>query len=230
MGICAGDKDRFVGLNFHRFKPMKFSREDFTFKTIIQSLCMCLNKYSRITVLFENCEDLVQRIFTHSLEDVLMYCIAVTEEESPIQSHKTSPSTSPSSSVYGGTASNPSRPPSESTDGPFKKRSKPAVILRKVKKSLASTITENVSMREGTSSGRPVAMVKGLISSLTGSMSQSNVPMTTVDIMESTAEGVAVNENGSCDSGDVIINDVTEKPTILSAVASHLSEQTLATR
>ena len=155
---------------------------------------------------------------------------AVTEEESPIQSRKTSPSTSPSSSVYGGTASNPSHPPSESADGPFKKRSKPAVILRKVKKSLASTITENVTMREGSSSGRPVAMVKGLISSLTGSMSQSNITVTTAGVMEPTAEGVLVDENGSCDPNDVIINDVTEKPTILSAVASHLSEQTLAAR
>ena len=155
-----------------------------------------------------------------------MCLYVVTEEESPIQSRKTSPSTSPSSSLYGGT-SNPSQPPSESADGPFKKRSKPAVILRKVKKSLTSTITDNVTMREGSSTGRPVAMVKGLISSLTGSMSQGNVTIPTVDVtqaMESTAD-MTVDE---CVSSEH--NDVIEKPTILSAVANQLSQETLAAR
>lgn len=116
-------------------------------------------------------------------------CVA-PEEKSPTQSRRTSPSTSPASSIYGGT----SNPPSESADGPFKKRSKPAVILRKVKKSLASTITDNVTMREGSSTGRPVAMVKGFISSLTGSMSQSNATMPTVDTasVATTMESIVV--------------------------------------
>ena len=160
-----------------------------------------------------------------------MLCV-VTEEDSPYQSRKTSPSTSPSSSVYGGT-SNPSQPPSESADGPFKKRSKLAVILRKVKKSLASTITDNVTMWEGSSSGHPVAMVKGLISSLTGGMSQSNVTTATADIapsVDSTAVGsgdVVVDKD---EHSDVINDDVIEKPTILSAVANQLSEETLVAR
>ena len=159
-----------------------------------------------------------------------MCLCVVAEEESPIQSRKTSPSTSPSSSLYGGT----SRPPSESADGPFKKRSKPAVILRKVKKSLSSTISD-VNMREGSSTGRPVAMMKGLISTLTGGMSQGNVTMTTVDItqtMESTtasSNDVTVDE---CVSGEQngVTNEATEKPTILSAVANQLSQETLAAR
>ena len=157
----------------------------------------------------------------------------VAEEESPIQSRKTSASTSPSSSLYGGT-SNPSLPPSESADGPFKKRSKPAVILRKVKKSLTSTITDNVTMREGSSTGRPVAMVKGLISSLTGGMSQSNVTMPTADVtqtMESstTANDVTIDECVTTEHYGAT-NDVTEKPTILSAVANQLSQETLTAR
>ena len=100
-------------------------------------------------------------------------------EDSPVQSHKTSPASSPSSSVYG--TSNPTQPASELFDGPsLKKRSKPAVILSKVKKSLTSTITENVANRDA--GGRSVAMVKGLISSLTGGVSsQSNVTVTTAD-------------------------------------------------
>lgn len=163
-----------------------------------------------------------------------MYLCVAAEEDSPIQSRKTSPSTSPSSSVYGGT-SNPSQPPSESADGPFKKRSKPAGILRKVKKSLTSTITDNVSMREGSSTGRPVAMVKGLISSLTGGISQGNVTMPTVDVTQTmelattSSNDVTVDE---CVSGvqNGVANDVTEKPTILSAVANQLSQETLVAR
>ena len=169
-------------------------------------------------------------IYHYHLYERMCLCVVV-EEESPIQSRKTSPSTSPSSSLYGGT----SRPPSESADGPFKKRSKPAVILRKVKKSLSSTISDNVNMREGSSTGRPVAMMMGLISTLTGGMSQGNVTMPTADVtqtMESTttsSNDVTVDE---CVSGEQngVTNKATEKPTILSAVANQLSQETLAAR
>jgi len=107
----------------------------------------------------------------------MMAPLTAPQENSPVQSHKTSPASSPNSSLYGGT---PSQPASELAEGPsLKKRSKPAVILSKVKKSLTSTITENVAGRDA--AGRPVAMVKGLISSLTGSVSQSNVTMATAD-------------------------------------------------
>ena len=152
-------------------------------------------------------------------------CAVTKDDISPVQSRKTSTSTSPASSVYGGT-SNPSLPPSESVDGPFKKRSKPAVILRKVKKSLTSTITDNVTMREGSSTGRPVAMVKGLISSLTGSMSQSNVTTATAEVaMESTATSsndVMIDDTASGDH-----NNITAVP---SAVANQLSQETLAAK
>lgn len=161
----------------------------------------------------------------NSIDIVLLFCV-VPDEESPLQSRKTSPSTSPSSSVYGGT-SNPSQPPSESADGPFKKRSKPAVILRKVKKSLTSTITENVTMREGSSTGRPVAMVKGLISSLASSMSQGNVAMPTADVTFVTTMDPRTNDTPADDSEH---NGVVEKPIILSDVANQLSEETLVAR
>ncbi|XP_065912533.1 BLOC-2 complex member HPS5-like isoform X2 [Dysidea avara] len=149
-------------------------------------------------------------------------------EDSPVQSHKTSPASSPSSSVYG--TSNPTQPASELFDGPsLKKRSKPAVILSKVKKSLTSTITENVANRDA--GGRSVAMVKGLISSLTGGVSsQSNVTVTTAD----TASIATTIESNTSDvvpaaaaSSDVPV-DVAEKPCILSAVAEQLSQETLA--
>lgn len=138
-------------------------------------------------------------------------------EDSPVQSRKTSPTSSPSSSVYGGT-SNPSQPASEPTEGPsLKKRSKPAVILSKVKKSFTSTIAENVANRDA--GGRSVAMVKGIISSLTGGSSQSNVPMATTD----TATVAITTESNSSDvppaaglgdapmagnNNDGIINDI----------------------
>lgn len=167
---------------------------------------------------------------------VTIVCVA-SEYGSPSQSRKTSPSTSPASSLYGGT-SNPSQPASESTtDGPFKKKSKPAVILRKVK-SLTSTITENVTMREGTSTGRPVAMVKGLISSLTGGISPGNVTTATVDMTSVTAtvdslaastSDVTINDTVSVEQVEAN-NDVAEEPPSLSDAANQLTQETLTAR
>lgn len=87
-------------------------------------------------------------------------------------------------------------------------------------------------MREGSTTGRPVAMVKGLISSLAGTMSQSNVAMPTADItptMESTSSDVVTDEVASTERNG-INNDVNEKPTVLSVAANQLSQETLATR
>ena len=68
-------------------------------------------------------------------------------------------------------------------------------------------------------------MVKDLISSLTGTMSQSNVTMPTADVTISMDPMAA--SNGA---DEVEPSDVTEKPTVLSAVASQLSQETLAAR